>query len=114
MRYAVEKEETGRKNRNEGDFVGNVLSLFEDVSGTLLFRFTGGTKGAIDGYIRELEKTGVRFHARSGLLAASKDTEIMGEETYSPFEAFVGKVMLKGMGLALGFFDEFTVRYTGF
>ena len=84
------------------------------MSGTLLFRFTGGTKGAIDGDVRELEETGVCFQARSGLLAASKDTEIVREETYSPFEAFVRKIVLKGMGLALGFFDEFAVRDTGF
>ena len=59
-------------------------------------------------------ETGVAFKARSGLLAASKDTEIMGEEAYSPFETFVRKVVFKGMGLALGFFDEFAVRDTGF
>ena len=82
--------------------------------GTLLFRFSGGTKGAIDGYIRELVETGVRFHARSGLLAAFDHTEIMREKAYSPLKAFVGKVMLKGMGLALGFFDEFAIRNTGF
>ena len=88
--------------------------MFEDVLGTLLFLFTGGTKGAIDGDVRELEEAGVRFHARSGLLAASNDTEIMREKADSPFEAFVGKVVFKGMGLALGFFDEFAVRDTGF
>ena len=82
--------------------------------GTLLFLFTGGTKGAIDGDVRKLVKTGVAFKARSGLLSASKDTEIVREETYSPFEAFVRKVVFKGMGLALGFFDEFAVRDTGF
>ena len=84
------------------------------MSGALLFLFTGGSKGTVDGYIRELEEAGVRFHARSGFLAAFNHTEIMREKANSPFKAFVGKVVLEGMGLALGFFDEFAVRDTCF
>jgi hypothetical protein len=82
--------------------------------GTLLFLFTGGSKGTVNGDVRKLVETGVAFKARSGLLAASNDTEIMREEADSPLNAFVGKVMLKGMGLALGFFDEFAIRDTCF
>jgi len=88
--------------------------LLEDVLGTLLFLFTGDLKGTVNGDVRKLVETGVCFQARSGLLAASKDTEIMREKADSPFEAFVRKIVLKGMGLALGFFDEFAIRDTCF
>ena len=73
-----------------------------------------GLEGTVEGNVNELVETGVRFHAGSGFLAAFDDTEIVREEADSPFDGFEGAVMLKRMGLALGFFDEFAVRDTGF
>ena len=40
--HIVSSAETGRKNGDKGDFVGDVSGLFKDVLGMLLFRFTGG------------------------------------------------------------------------
>ena len=74
---------------------------------------TCGLKGTVDGDVGILIETGVGFEARFGLLVRFEDVEIMGQETDSPFEGFHRMVMLEGMGLALGFFDEFTVRHTG-
>ena len=73
----------------------------------------GGLEGTIDGDVGVLIETGIGFEAGFGLLVGFEDVEIMVEETDSPFEGFHRMVAFEGMCLALGFFDEFTIRYTG-
>ena len=73
----------------------------------------GSLEFAVDGNVGVLVETGVTFHARFGLGAAFDDLEIMVEETYSPFDGCEGVVMLEGVCLTLGFFDEFAVGYAG-
>ena len=74
---------------------------------------TGGLKGTVDGDVGILIETGVGFEAGFGLFMGFKNIEVMVEETDTPFEGFHRMVAFEGMCLALGFFDEFTVRYTG-
>ena len=66
------------------------------------------TKNADVGILIE---TGVPFYTRFGLLPTFENTEVMDEKTELPFVSLGRVVMLKGMGLALGKFDEFTVCY---
>ena len=118
-----------KPNGDEGDFVGEaglcaltlsrgqsfclLSGLGNGVYSGLASLLLSGLKGAVDGNVNELVETGVRFHARGGLFAAFDDTEIVREEADAPFDGFEGAVMLQRMGLALGFFDEFSVRDTG-
>ena len=74
---------------------------------------TGGLKGTVDGDVGILIEPGVGFEAGFGLFMGFEDVEVMVEETDTPFERFHGMVTFEGMCPALGFFDEFTVRYTG-
>ena len=74
---------------------------------------TGGLKGTVDGDVGILIESGIRFEARFGLFVRFEDIEVMVQETDTPFEGFHGMVTFEGMCPALGFFDEFTVRYTG-
>ena len=74
---------------------------------------TGGLKGTVDGDVSILIETGIGFEAGFGLFMGFEDVEVMVEETDPPFERFHRMVAFKGMCLSLGFFDEFTVRYTG-
>ena len=74
---------------------------------------TGGLKGTVDGDVGILIEPGVGFEAGFGLLVRFEDVEVMVEETDTPFEGFHRMVAFKGMCLSLGFFDEFTIRYTG-
>ena len=89
-------------NRLEADFLG------------FLFGFAGFfLKLAVDSHVGILVETGVGFEAGFGLGTAFEDRIIMVQETRAPFECGKGVVMLECMSLALGFFDEFTVGYTG-
>ncbi len=74
---------------------------------------TGGLESTIDGDVGVLIEPGIGFEAGFGLFVRFEDVEIMVEETDTPFERFHGMVTFEGVGLALGFFDEFTIRYTG-
>ena len=74
---------------------------------------TGGLKGTVDGDVGILIETGVGFKTGFGLFVRFEDVEVMVEETDTPFEGFHRMVTFEGMCPALGFFDEFTVRYTG-
>ena len=74
---------------------------------------TGGLQGTVDGDVGILIETGVGFEAGFGLFVGFEDVEVMVEETDTPFEGFHRMVAFKGMCLSLGFFDEFTIRYTG-
>ena len=74
---------------------------------------TGGLKGTVDGDVGILIESGIRFEARFGLFVRFEDIEVMVQETDTPFEGFHGMVTFEGMCPALGFFDEFTIRYTG-
>ena len=58
-------------------------------------------------------ETRVRFEAGFGLLAGFENTEIVLEEADSPFDTYVGIVVLKGMGSALRHFDDLVVGYAG-
>ena len=58
-----------------------------------------------------LIETGVPFYTRFGLFSAFEDTEVMDQETELPFVGFGRVVMLEGMGLTLGEFDEFAICY---
>jgi hypothetical protein len=68
-----------------------------------------GFELAVESYVGVLIETGVAFHARFGLGSAFEDPVIMEEETDTPLNANEGMVVFEGVGLALGFFDEFTV-----
>lgn len=74
---------------------------------------TGGLKGTVDGDVGILIETGIGFEAGFGLFVGFEDVEIVVQKTDTPFEGFHGMVTFEGMCLSLGFFDEFTVRYTG-
>ena len=69
---------------------------------------------AVDGDVCILVKTGIALHAFFGLRAAFDDCEIMVEEAHAPSEGFQGMVVLDGVSLFLGFFDQLTVGYTSF
>ena len=58
-------------------------------------------------------ETSIAFETGFGLLVGFENTEVMLEETDSPFDAYVGIVVLKGMGTALRHFDDFAVGYAG-
>ena len=65
----------------------------------------------VDANVGILIETGVPFYTRFGLFSAFENTEVMDEETELPFVGFGRVVMLEGMCLTLGEFDEFTIRY---
>ena len=69
---------------------------------------------AVDGDVCILVETGIGFHAFFGLRAAFDDCEIMVEEAHAPSEGFQGMVVLDGVRLFLGFFDQLAVGDTGF
>ena len=92
-------------NRIEGDIFGGWL-WFE---GFLLGHF----EFAVNGNVGVLIEAGIGFEARFGLGAAFDYTEIMTEETYTPFKGCEGVVMLEGVSEFLGRFDEITVCHTG-
>lgn len=79
--------------------------------------FCGGLLGslefAVDSDEGVLIETGIGFHAGFGGGTAFEHSEIMAEETNSPFEGSEGVVVLEGMSNFLGSFDEFAVRYAG-
>ena len=75
--------------------------------------FGGSLELTIDGNVGVLIEAGIRLHARFGLFAAFEDFEIVVEEAEMPFKACAGCVVLEGVGLALGFFDEFAIGHTG-
>ena len=69
---------------------------------------------AVDGDVCILVKTGIAFHAFFGLCAAFDDRKIMVEEAYAPSKRFQRMVVLDGVSLFLGFFDQLAVGDTGF
>jgi len=73
----------------------------------------GGLEFAVDGDEDVLIEARIGFHARFRLLAAFEDVEVVREEADSPFECGDGVVMLQGVRLALGLFDEVSVSDTG-
>ena len=72
----------------------------------------GGFEFAVDSYVGILVETGIGFHARFGLGAASEDRVIMVEEPCAPFESCKRVIMLECVRSALCLFDEVAVRYT--
>ena len=64
---------------------------------------------AIDSDVGVLVETGIGLEARFGFLTAFEDAEIMVEEADTPLESIRRGIVLKRVGLALGFFDEFAV-----
>ena len=72
-----------------------------------------GFELAVESYVGVLIETGVAFHTRFGLGSAFEDPVIMEEETDTPLDTDEGMVVLKGVSLTLGFFDECSVRYAG-
>ena len=81
------------------------------------FRFGGflalGLELAVDGDVGILVETGIALHAFFGLRAAFDDCEIMVEEAHAPSECLQGMVVLDGVSLFLGFFDQLAVGYAG-
>lgn len=73
----------------------------------------GSLEFAVDSDEGVLIETGIGFHAGFGGGTAFEHSEIMAEETNSPFEGSEGVVVLEGMSNFLGSFDEFAVRYAG-
>ena len=73
-----------------------------------------GLQLAVDGDVCVLVETSIAFHAIFGLCAAFDDRKIMVEEPHAPSERLQGMVMLDGVRLFLGFFDQLAVGYTGF
>ena len=74
----------------------------------------GGLELAVDGYIGILIEAGIGFETGFRLGTAYEDIVIMVQEANVPFEGSSGVVMLEGVGLALGFFDEVSVGYACF
>ena len=68
---------------------------------------------AVEGDVGILIETRIGFHTRFGLGTTFEDPVIMEEETDTPLNADKGMVVFERVGLALCFFDEFTVRYAG-
>ena len=66
-------------------------------------------EGAVDADIGILVETGVTFEAGRGIFVHAEDVEVMLKEAETPFEAFERVVVLEGMRLALGLFDEFAI-----
>ena len=97
--------------------VGEVLEIGVGESGFFLggleFGLEFGLELAVDGHVGILVETGVGFEAGFRLGTAFEDRIIMVQETRAPLECSKGVVMLECMSLTLGFFDEFTVGYTG-
>ena len=73
-----------------------------------------GLQLAVDGDVGVLVETSIAFHAVFGLRAAFDDRKIMVEEPHAPCECLQGMVMLDGVSLFLGFFDQLAVGYAGF
>ena len=73
-----------------------------------------GLELAVDGDVSILVETGIAFHACFGLCAAFDDRKIMAEEAHAPSERLQRMVVLDGVRLFLGFFDQLAVGYTGF
>lgn len=94
----------------ESDVVGRRRKLESSLSRGI----AGRLQLTIDGNVDVLIKTGVGFEARFRFGSALENQEVMLEETDTPFDRGMGVVMLEGMRLALGFFDEFTIGYAGF
>ena len=67
----------------------------------------------VDGDVRILIESGIRFESRFGLGSAFADREKMVEEPNPPFECFDGMVPFECVCLSLGFFDEFAVSDAG-
>ena len=70
-------------------------------------------KLAVDGYVGILIETAVGFETRFGFGTAFDNREIMIKEPDFPLKGFGSVGMFQGVGLALGEFDEFAIRYTG-
>ena len=66
---------------------------------------------AVNGDVCVLVETSIAFHAVFGLGAAFDDRKIMAKEPHAPSEGFQGMVMLDGVRLFLGFFDQLAVGY---
>ena len=75
---------------------------------------TLGLQLAVDRDVGILVETGIAFHAFFGLRAAFDDRKIMVEEPHAPSESFQRMVVLDGVRLFLGFFDQLAVGYAGF
>ena len=88
-----------------GGFCGSQGGLCGGLLGSLEF--------AVDSDEGVLIETGIGFHAGFGGGTAFEHTEIMAEETNSPFKGSEGVVVLECMSNFLGSFDEFAVRYAG-
>ncbi len=73
----------------------------------------GSLELAVDSNVGILVETGIALETGFGCCSAFDNCEIMVKETESPFEGFGCMGMLECMRLALGLFDEFTIRYTG-
>ena len=73
----------------------------------------GSLEFAVDSDEGVLIETGIGFHAGFGGGTAFEHSEVMAEETNSPFEGSEGVVVLECMSNFLGSFDEFAVRYAG-
>ena len=69
---------------------------------------------AVDGDVCILVKTGIALHAVFGLCAAFDDCKIMVEEPHAPSERLQRMIVLDGVRLFLGFFDQLAVGDTGF
>ena len=73
-----------------------------------------GLQLAVDGDVCVLVETSIAFHAFFGLGTTFDDRKIMVEEAHAPSEGFQGMVVLDGVSLFLGFFDQLAVGYAGF
>ena len=73
-----------------------------------------GLELTVDGDVGILVETGIALHAFFGLCAAFDDRKIMVEEPHAPCKSLQGMVVLDGVRLFLGFFDQFAVGDTGF
>ena len=73
-----------------------------------------GLQLAVDRDVCVLVETSIAFHAVFGLGTAFDDRKIMVEEPHAPSERLQRMVVLDGVSLFLGFFDQLAVGYAGF
>ena len=73
-----------------------------------------GLQLTVDRDVGILVETSIALHACFGLGAAFDDCKIMVEEAHAPSERLQRMVVLDGVRLFLGFFDQLAVGDTGF
>ena len=97
---------TNRFDRVDGDF-------FSGRQGGFFGGLVSSFEFAVDGDEGVLVEAGITLEARFGGFMEAEDVEIMAEKAQTVFKSGHRAVVLKGVGLALGEFDEGAVVLAG-